>query len=83
MARVLILLSLLGGIWLLVKAMARVRRRKATKEATVAGIREGIPMVRCAHCGVYLPAPDAVSYEGEQIYCSLKHRDAGHDAHTR
>lgn len=36
----------------------------------------GERMVRCEHCGVYLPVSDAV-VAGERHYCSLAHRDAG------
>ena len=32
-------------------------------------------MVRCEHCGVHLPASEAVSAEGRS-YCSVEHRDA-------
>jgi uncharacterized protein len=33
-------------------------------------------MLACAHCGVHLPASDAVPL-GERAYCSAAHRDAG------
>jgi uncharacterized protein len=33
-------------------------------------------MVSCAHCGVHLPAGDAVLL-GDRAYCSTAHRDAG------
>jgi uncharacterized protein len=33
-------------------------------------------MVPCAHCGVYLPASDALQRDG-QAFCSAAHRDAG------
>jgi uncharacterized protein len=32
-------------------------------------------MVRCAHCGLHLPATDAISGRGG-VYCSAAHRDA-------
>jgi uncharacterized protein len=31
-------------------------------------------MLRCAHCGVYLPASDTFT-RGDQAFCSLAHRD--------
>lgn len=34
-------------------------------------------MVPCAHCGVHLPASDAVVNETGQPYCSEAHRRAG------
>ena len=33
-------------------------------------------MVRCAHCGVHLPAGDALA-DGDQRYCSAAHRQLG------
>lgn len=33
-------------------------------------------MVRCAHCGVYLPASDSIADAGE-VYCSEAHRISG------
>jgi uncharacterized protein len=33
-------------------------------------------MVVCAHCGVHLPASEALRL-GERAYCSTAHRDAG------
>lgn len=34
-------------------------------------------MVACAHCGVHLPQPDAVSDAAGRAYCSEAHRLAG------
>ncbi|HEY0879691.1 MAG TPA: PP0621 family protein [Zeimonas sp.] len=36
---------------------------------------EGEPIVPCAHCGLFVPASDAVR-DGELIYCSTAHREA-------
>lgn len=40
------------------------------------GPRRPEPMVECAHCGVHLPAADAV-LGGDRVYCSEAHRLAG------
>lgn len=32
------------------------------------------PMVRCLHCDLHLPSPDAV-HTDKGAYCSLEHRD--------
>ena len=32
-----------------------------------------LPMVSCAHCGLHLPASDAVQGTGG-LYCSMEHR---------
>jgi uncharacterized protein len=33
-------------------------------------------MVRCAHCGLHLPAADAIAGPGGAVYCSVAHRQA-------
>ena len=33
-------------------------------------------MLRCAHCGVHLPAADALSSPSGKMYCSAAHRQA-------
>jgi len=34
-------------------------------------------MVRCAHCGLHLPAADALAGPDGAVYCSAAHRQAG------
>ena len=45
-------------------------------EAARPGQAVGERMVACAHCGVYLPATDALEADGHP-YCSPAHRTAG------
>lgn len=33
-------------------------------------------MLRCAHCGLHLPAADALAGDGTKVYCSAAHRQA-------
>lgn len=33
-------------------------------------------MVKCAHCGIHIPADEALEQDG-RYYCSPEHRDAG------
>jgi uncharacterized protein len=40
-------------------------------------------MVRCAHCGVHLPARDALADRAGQVFCGAAHRDAGPRAASR
>ena len=68
---VVLALVLLG--WLL---FGRSRKRPPPPEAGAgrsAAQSEG--MVACAHCGVHLPASEAVRAQGRS-YCSASHRDA-------
>jgi uncharacterized protein len=51
------------------------RRTAADAAAAPPPARSPEAMVRCAHCGVYLPASDAVA-DGERHYCNPAHRDA-------
>lgn len=53
-------------VWLL--ARERAPRRTPSRRAEA--------MVECAHCGVHLPASDAV-LDGSRVYCSEAHRLAG------
>ncbi|MFT5534622.1 MAG: hypothetical protein ACI8WM_000414 [Burkholderiaceae bacterium] len=39
---------------------------------------EGESMVNCAHCGIYVPASEALSGPQGKLYCSSEHR-ALHD----
>ncbi|EGF33857.1 hypothetical protein IMCC9480_938 [Oxalobacteraceae bacterium IMCC9480] len=35
---------------------------------------EGESMVSCAHCGIYIPASEALTGPQGQLYCSPEHR---------
>jgi len=52
--------------------MAKAQQRPAAPTAV------GAPqaMVRCAHCGLHLPASDAIAGPGDAVYCSTAHRQA-------
>lgn len=45
-------------------------------------VEQGELMVRCAHCGIYLPQSESVA-GGEHRYCSAAHRAAGPRDHER
>lgn len=62
-------------VWLLTaKARGPVGRRNVGDGAPAA--RKPQAMARCAHCGVHLPASDAV-IEGASVFCSDAHRQLG------
>lgn len=52
--------------------LLRRERRREDERREAAGEQ----MVRCAHCGVYVPLGDALR-RGEAFYCSSECRDAG------
>jgi uncharacterized protein len=76
MARLLIWLLLAGVVWWMWTARRRVRpppppARPAKPPAQLT------TMQRCTHCGVHLPAPEALQDRDGRPYCSAAHRDLG------
>jgi uncharacterized protein len=71
MAKVVLLLVLIGVILWWVGA--RVRTRRTTRDERT---REPEAFTRCAHCGVHLPHAEAL-IERDLSYCSEAHRLAG------
>ena len=58
------------------KAAARQRQAPPTRREPDADSPAPETMTRCARCGVYLPAGEALRSDA-QDYCSPAHRDAG------
>lgn len=52
-----------------------LRERPPARRATPA-IAAPEAMLRCAHCGLHLPAADAVAGPRGTSYCSVAHRQA-------
>ncbi|HEX9626858.1 MAG TPA: PP0621 family protein [Acidiferrobacterales bacterium] len=79
MGQLIRLLLLALAIWLVIgllrRLLANVRgaRRAAAKPPAVGGV----PMLPCAHCGVFVPEDEAVSAHGK-VYCSRRHAAADH-----
>lgn len=71
MKYLLVLLVVGIGLWALLK-----RTRGAGVNPPPAKPRVPQAMVECAHCGLHLPASDAV-LEGSHVFCSDKHRLLG------
>lgn len=44
-------------------------------------VRDVEDMVACAHCGIHLPASEALRDAADRPYCSAPHRDAGPSSH--
>ncbi len=63
--------------WIWSKRQTPGSARPAPKAAA-----EAEQMVRCAHCGVYLPASDSLA-EGGDFYCCVAHKLAGPAADRR
>ena len=75
----LVLLVVGVGLWML---FARLRgpgsgaRDSDAARPTKPAATEPVEMVVCAHCGVHLPATDALAL-GTRLYCSDAHRRLG------
>ncbi len=67
----LLWLLVIAVIWWVWSKRQTAERRPASRPAP-----EAERMVRCAHCGVYLPESDGLAAEG-QVYCSEAHRKLG------
>ena len=82
MKYLLVLAVLWIAIWLWRKnrreEMRDAMRERAAKAQQRAPAQVAAPqaMVRCAHCGLHLPATDAIGGSGGTVYCSTAHREA-------
>lgn len=69
----LVLLVVGVALWML---SGRSRKLGSDRPRRSAGRGAPVVMVQCAHCGLHLPASDAVP-EGSRLYCSDAHRRLG------
>lgn len=73
----LVLILVIGLVlWLMFGKSRRTQqvRQREDKQKTP---RLPAQMVRCAHCGVHLPAADALADAAGRHYCGEAHRKAG------
>ena len=75
--RVLVWLVLLVAGWMFLRP--RGRRNAPPRDGAPGRRAVAAPeaMVVCGHCGLHLPASEAVRSDGGQAYCSAAHRAAG------
>ena len=72
MKYLVVLLVVAAVLWLLLGR----RRDRPAKRAAAAAPPKPQEMLECAHCGLHLPASDAV-LDGSRVYCSDTHRRLG------
>jgi uncharacterized protein len=72
MSRILMILLCLVAGMLVYRAL--VSRRRDTPPDKSVKFQQ--PMVRCAHCGVFVPEVEALG-DSAELYCSELHRQAG------
>lgn len=75
MARLLIWLLLAGAVWWLWRTRQRVPPPRSSQRPAEA--HAVTPMQRCAHCGLHLPATDAIAGADGHVYCCAEHRSQG------
>ena len=76
MKYLLVLAVVLVAIWLWRKGRQEdMRSRTTPPPRKPPAVGAPATMVRCAHCGLHLPATDAVTGT-EGVYCSAAHRQA-------
>lgn len=73
MKYLLVLLVVGIGVWAL---LARLRGPRTPGRGKTPPGNTPQAMVECAHCGLHLPAADALP-EGSRLYCSDAHRRLG------
>lgn len=74
-------LLVLVVLWVAFAIWRNGRRREAERDAPPAPRPGGAlagpqAMIRCAHCGLHLPATDALPGKDGKAYCSAAHRQA-------
>lgn len=76
MKYLLVLFVVAIGIWLWRKNRQDEISERAAAPKPAAPRAVGAPqaMVRCAHCGLHLPATDALPGPDGALYCSVAHR---------
>ena len=76
MAKLLLLLAVVGGVALLLRNYQRSLARQDREEAGQQADSALEDMGRCARCGVHLPKSEGFMSQG-RFYCSDEHRQLG------
>ena len=77
MKYLLVLAVILVAVWLWRKARREELQSRTPPPPPAPGtIAPPQAMLRCAHCGLHLPAADAVRGPDGTAYCSAAHRQA-------
>lgn len=75
MKYLLVLVVVLVAFWLWRKGRRDEIRAREAQQRPPPAVEAPKAMVRCAHCGLHLPATDAITGP-DGVYCSTAHRQA-------
>jgi uncharacterized protein len=79
MKYLLVLAVVFIAIWLWRKGRQEELRSRPPPPPPRPAVGAPTEMVRCAHCGLHLPATDAVRGSAGRVYCSAAHRKAAEE----
>ncbi|MBB3177106.1 PP0621 family protein [Variovorax sp. Sphag1AA] len=79
MKYLLVLAVVFIAIWFWRKGRQEELRSRPPPRPAPPAVGAPTEMVRCAQCGLHLPASDAVRGNAGQIYCSAAHRKAAEE----
>ncbi len=73
-------LALLVVLWIGFWLWRQERRARLSEKPSPAAAAKARPqpqqMLRCAHCGIHLPAAEALRDANGRVYCCTSHRQA-------
>jgi uncharacterized protein len=72
MSRIIFILVLLVVGYLMLKSHQRKRNVKQQYKQSSGQILKNTRVLRCQHCGLYVPEDEAIS-QGGKHFCSLEH----------
>ena len=77
MKALVVLLTILAGVWLIKRSL---KRRRDEAAAAAAPKRTAsppqLPMLACTHCGMHVPAHEMIQGMRGHYFCSLAHQQA-------
>ena len=78
MKALVVLLTILAGVWLVKRSLKRRELDAAPTRAP--SPQQQLPMLACAHCGMHVPAHEMIQGKRGAYFCSLAHQQA-HEGH--
>ncbi len=77
MEELLRLVLVVAAIWLIIHRLKHPGpKSRVTRTSRNDHPPDSMPMLRCAHCGVYIPQAEAVTAHG-RAFCSREHATLG------